>query len=103
MTTIYEYFDKIKAQDRLIDEAKLEIERLKKEAIAALHPVKIGEKVIVTGYSFQGKEIAVDALRIDMKYSGYAFMAHGYVIKKDGKPGSQRGEHRIDIKKEAKK
>jgi len=67
-------------------------------------PVKVGDEMIVTGYSFNGMTMLVEkvALRrgwsLDYLKSPYYFVYSGYIINKDGKPGSRYTSFRVKVK-----
>lgn len=74
------------------------IVRLEAEWVEQECPIKVGDTVKVNGYSFKGRMMQVDTIHvlIDSYHcpdSEHCWGAKGKVLKKDGTPGSQRGEH----------
>ena len=76
----------------------------KLDELAKLCPLKLGDKVDVnSGYSYEGKVILIDRVCYSdyMNYSWAErkgrktlFMCSGFILKKDGTAGKNRGEHR---------
>lgn len=85
-----------------LEEARKRLEEAKQAAIDDLCPVKIGDRVRVNWCSHRGKEIEVRRIvygegfdRVGEKSAKTArFTAFGPVLKKDGTPGLNDGEHR---------
>jgi len=56
-------------------------------------PVKIGYELKCNGYSHKGKSIVIDHIRlVEYWLDDYKFKASGYIKKKDGTLGKQRGD-----------
>lgn len=70
-------------------------------AVNAFHPLKIGDVVEVTGYSYRGKKMRVEKRSVAEFGWGenirWEWIAFGKILKKDGTESSQRGEWRREI------
>jgi hypothetical protein len=96
-----ELIDVVRAQKDLV-EARERLKDAEQAAIAALCPVKIGDRVQANGYSHTGKPMEIRRIfyqegcdKIDGRFVSTArFVAHGPVLKKDGTPGLNDGEYR---------
>lgn len=71
---------------------KKRIDDIKKEWIENESPVNIGDKVIVNGYSFEGKEMIVKSISVIEGYKGMQFLARGNIIKNDGSEGNRTAD-----------
>jgi hypothetical protein len=68
------------------------------EDLKAEAPVKIGDDVKVTGYSFRGKTMRVFHIALHKGYKDrYSWKARGFVLNKDGTPGARTGETEWEI------
>lgn len=64
-----------------------------KKSLAKYSPVKLGDEIEVNGWSNKGKTMVVNYIAIKREYLGdYYFFAKGYIKRKDGSLGVQRGE-----------
>ena len=87
---------------KALEEAQQRLEDAEQAAIAALCPVKIGDRMEVSGYVNVGRLIEIRRIvysegcdRIDGRFVKTArFKADGPILKKDGTPGLNIGEHR---------
>ena len=85
-----------------------EIEQMKEQAQSALNemvelmcPVKIGDVVVITGYTHKGKKMVITRRWAQipswMPKPRLFITVAGDVIKKDGLPGLQTAENRYDF------
>lgn len=91
-----------------IREVETAAERLKEAKARIIEercPIKIGDVVETNGYSHKGKRFRVEHIiakdRLTWKQDGdheFEFRATGPIIKKNGEPGQQHGEHSIRFK-----
>lgn len=87
---------------QLLKDAQQRLKDAEQAAIAALCPVKIGDRVEANGYVHKGKLIEIRRIayregldKIDGKFVATArFEAFGQILKKDGTPGLNGGEYR---------
>lgn len=92
------YKERIEEIDQQVKELYSTKRTLMKEWVDAEHPLKIGDRVTVNGYTYRGKTMIVDELYINQGWREWEWIAKGNIIKKDGKPGLQRGKwHKIII------
>ncbi len=84
------------AHDLFMEARRGTIARLDEE-MAAVGPVKIGDIVEVTDYSYRGKKMIVDRLWITSDYSGVGVKGRGRVLKKNGTPGLMKAGYFIKV------
>ncbi|MCP4700471.1 MAG: hypothetical protein GY862_27005 [Gammaproteobacteria bacterium] len=64
--------------------------------LAELCPVKIGDVVEVNGWTFRGKKMLVDDVCYYTRtHRSTTWKCSGPILKADGTPGKNRGEHGV--------
>lgn len=89
------YLEQIIDIETEIKELKQKLKDTKEEWCKNEHPLKIGDEVEVTGYSYKGKKMRIDHLGVIKQLlwsEKHVFVATGVILKKDGSKGQQRGE-----------
>jgi hypothetical protein len=86
----------IKEQDKVIDAAKREIDRIKKNLVE-LAPHKVGDVIEANGYAFKGKKFQIDSVYVTEQYGRWEYRYAGRVLKADGTPGLQTARHDADV------
>lgn len=89
-----EELEQLKRKQAEIAKIEKQISSMKEEIVSKYAPVKEGDIVDVTGYSFNGKKMRVEKVVLKESFRAYEFCARGTVLKKDGTLGSGRGEWR---------
>jgi hypothetical protein len=92
----------IELYEQEIKKIETEIEALKTMRTASIRAmikdhcqINIGDKVVINGYSYQGKTMKVESVWFNSFGDNVAnFEAAGQVIRKDGSPGEQQGRWR---------
>lgn len=95
---VKEQVERLKELIKGVQEANDRLESFKKE-LEATAPVKVGDVVEVSGYSFNGKKMLVGRVHLKDWWgrTRWEWAAAGKVIKKDGTPGEQTAETTWEI------
>ena len=91
--------DEVRNIDKQIDATRDERKTLLADAIQ-FAPFKMGDRLTVNTYAYKGKTFVVDRIVLNPTYYRHGvpeWKATGFVLKKDGKPGANRGEYKVEV------
>lgn len=95
---LFEAYQGIEAAQASANKAASEAKALLNEELLTCSPVKIGDIVEANGYSYTGKKMVVERLWFTITgWKGDGIMAKGPIIKADGSPSLNEGDHFIKI------
>ena len=99
MGTLKEDVQKMKEVKQQITDLKETLKQCRDNIVENHSPVKIGDIVKVTGYSYRGKDMRVEHVVIttDWFTNKLQWSAYGKICKKDGSTSHNQGEWTQDI------
>lgn len=89
------YQKKIEANLTIISELQEKNRALEKKWVEEFAPCAVGDRIEITGYSYNGKTMQVKSVFVSTNWGGWEYIIRGRVVKVNGEMGEQGAMNRV--------